>query len=153
VERLRATGLADLLTRLIRDEGKPFLGICLGMQLICRESYEHGHHAGLGWVDATVRRISARDTTLRVPHIGWNDVEGRPDSSVLSGRGVFYFVHSYYVDCDHPEDVAASCRYGVEFAACLEHENIVATQFHPEKSQTDGLALLRRFLTWDPDLR
>jgi glutamine amidotransferase len=153
MERLRASGMARLLDGLVRDDGKPLLGICLGMQLLCRETNEHGHHEGLGWIDATVRRFEfPSERRLRIPHIGWNDVTGREGSTVMPDDGVFYFVHSYYVDCDEPSDIAATCSYGTEFAACVERGNVMATQFHPEKSQEDGLALLRRFATWQPAL-
>jgi glutamine amidotransferase len=152
MERLRAAGLDSLLNTLVREEGKPFLGICLGMQLVCRDSHEHGHFEGLGWIDATVRRFEVGDARLRVPHTGWNDVEGRGDRAVCPEGGVFYFVHSYHADCDDPEDVAATCGYGLDFTACIERENVMATQFHPEKSQADGLALLRRFIAWQPGL-
>jgi glutamine amidotransferase len=153
MQRLRGSGIADLLDGLVRDEGKPLLGICLGMQLVCRASDEHGHHEGLGWIDATVRRFEfPADQRLRIPHIGWNDVAGRECSTVLQDGGVFYFVHSYYADCDDRSDVAGTCRYGIEFPACLERGNVMATQFHPEKSQDDGLALLRRFAAWQPAL-
>ena len=151
MERLRSSGLAALLDDLVRGDGKPLLGICLGMQLVCRDSHEHGHHEGLGWIDATVRRFPEGER-LRIPHIGWNDVAGRADSTVLPSDGVFYFVHSYHADCDDPADVAATCRYGIEFAACLERGNVMATQFHPEKSQDAGLDLLRRFAAWQPAL-
>ena len=151
MERLREGGLDALLTQIVRDEGKPFLGICLGMQLVCRESFEHGHHEGLGWIDASVRRFDFEGgDRLRIPHIGWNDVSGRADSTVCPEDGVFYFVHSFHVDCADGSDVAATCRYGFDFTACLERGNVMATQFHPEKSQVDGLALLRRFVAWQP---
>jgi glutamine amidotransferase len=150
MERLRAQSLDGLLTALVREGDKPFLGICLGMQLVCRESHEHGHHQGLGWIDATVRRFQFGGERLRVPHVGWNDVEGRGGATLCPEGGTFYFVHSYHVDCEEPSDVAATCLYGSEFTAGLERENIMATQFHPEKSQNDGLALLRRFVAWQP---
>jgi glutamine amidotransferase len=151
MERLRAGGVADLLDELVREEGRPLLGICLGMQLVCRTSEEHGHHEGFGLIDARVRRFELTDEErLRIPHIGWNDVTGSEASTVLPDDGVFYFVHSYYADCADPSDVAATCSYGIEFAACLERGNVMATQFHPEKSQDDGLALLRRFAAWQP---
>jgi glutamine amidotransferase len=153
MQRLRSSDIAGVLDTLVRDEGKPLLGICLGMQLVCRESHEHGHHEGLGWINATVRRFELPDgQRLRVPHIGWNDVTGREGSTVMPSGGVFYFVHSYHADCDDPTDVAATCDYGIQFAACLERGNVMATQFHPEKSQDDGLELLRRFIAWQPAL-
>jgi glutamine amidotransferase len=149
MQRLRESGLADVLDEQVRGERKPLLGICLGMQLVCRASQEHGEHEGFGWIDATVRRFEfTNGRRLRIPHVGWNDVKGSDGSTVLSDGGVFYFVHSYYADCADPSDVAATCNYGIEFAACLERDNVIATQFHPEKSQDDGLALLRRFAAW-----
>jgi imidazole glycerol-phosphate synthase subunit HisH len=151
MERLHEFGLVDLLGELVLAERRPLLGICLGMQLICRESYEHGHHEGLHWIPATVRRLEAGEANLRVPHVGWNDVTARPGAAI-GADGVFYFVHSYFADCDDDAHVAATCRYGPRFPAVLERDNIVATQFHPEKSQTDGLGLLRRFIAWQPSL-
>jgi glutamine amidotransferase len=152
MERLRALGLVAVLDELVLERRVPALGVCLGMQLVCTESFEHGEHEGLGWIPASVRRLQPGEQNLRVPHIGWNDVTARPGASLFEGGGVYYFVHSFYVDPEDDADVAATCRYGVEFAAALEHENVVATQFHPEKSQRDGLALLERFISWQPAL-
>ena len=149
MERLREFGLVDVLDEVVGQQQKPLLGICLGMQLVCRDSHEHGHHEGLGWIPATVRRIEPGDANLRVPHVGWNDVRAR-DGAQIAADGVFYFVHSYYADCDDEAHVAATCRYGIDVPAVLERGNVAATQFHPEKSQTDGLALLRRFIAWQP---
>jgi glutamine amidotransferase len=152
MERLRALGLVAVLDELVLERRVPTLGVCLGMQLVCTESFEHGEHEGLGWIPASVRRLEPGEQNLRVPHVGWNDVFARQGASLFEGGGVFYFVHSFYVDPEDDADVAATCRYGVEFAAALEHENVVATQFHPEKSQRDGLALLERFISWQPAL-
>jgi glutamine amidotransferase len=143
MERLHNFGLVDVLNEQVLENGKPLLGICLGMQLVCRESYEHGHHEGLGWIPATLRRLEPGDG-LRVPHVGWNDTRVRREGLVT--EGTHYYVHSYYADCDNEDDVAAVFPYGSEFTAAIERDNIVATQFHPEKSQVDGLALLRRFV-------
>jgi imidazole glycerol-phosphate synthase subunit HisH len=151
MERLRASGLATLLTELVQQDGKPVLGICLGMQLVCRDSHEHGHHDGLGWIPATVRRFTPPpNERLRVPHVGWNDVIGRPDTVLTPDGGTFYFVHSYYADCDDGRDVAATCLYGKPFPACIERANVLAAQFHPEKSQDEGLEVLKRYLEWEP---
>jgi glutamine amidotransferase len=152
MERLHALGLVAILDELVLERRVPTLGVCLGMQLVCTESFEHGEHKGLGWIPASVRRLEPGEQNLRVPHVGWNDVTARPGAWLVDGSGVFYFVHSFYVDPENDADVAATCRYGVEFAAALEHENVVATQFHPEKSQRDGLALLERFISWQPAL-
>jgi len=150
--RLRAQGLDTLLTQLVRDDGKPVLGICLGMQLVCTDSEEHGRHHGLGWIDASVRRFSfpPEAARLRVPHVGWNDVEGRPGSVLVPEGGVFYFVHSFHAVARNAADVTAEATYGERFPACLERDNIFAAQFHPEKSQEEGLGVLRRFLDWQP---
>lgn len=152
MERLHEFGLVDALERRVIEDGVPFLGICLGMQLICRDSEEHGMHSGLGWVEAAVRRLDVEELGLRIPHVGWNDVVPLPHATLASDSGVFYFVHSLVVVPDDGRDemVAATCAYGRPFAAALERGNVAATQFHPEKSQTDGLALLRKFLTWQP---
>jgi glutamine amidotransferase len=150
MDRLRQYGLDAVLTERVCNDGVPFLGICLGMQLICRQSYEHGHHLGLGWIEATVRKLEPGPERLRIPHIGWNDVTAQPGSTLLPDRGTFYFVHSYHVDCEDDGLVSAVCNYGATVAACLERDNIMATQFHPEKSQDHGLDLLRRFLVWQP---
>ncbi len=152
MERLRASGLDALLTEVVVEQGRPFLGICLGMQLICRDSQEHGYNEGLGWIDASVLPLREEAVGLRIPHIGWNETVGKPNSTLLPGEGVFYYVHSFYAACDRASDVAATCRYGIEFAAAVERDNVMATQFHPEKSQTDGLSLLRRFLAWQPSV-
>lgn len=143
---LRDRGLDSALTHEVINRKKPFLGICLGMQLICKESFEFGHHEGLAWIDASVRRFPDMPG-LRVPHIGWNDIAAKRPSCLIdsSANPDMYFVHSYYVDARDAASVAATCRYGIEFAAMLERDNIFAAQFHPEKSQAAGLGILSRF--------
>jgi glutamine amidotransferase len=155
MQRLREYGLLEPLNEQVVDRRVPFLGICLGLQLICRGSDEYGTHDGLGWIPAWVRRIDPGDASLRVPHTGWNDVAARDGSALMpagSASGVFYFVHSFHAvpDAGAEDVVSATVPYGTELTACLERDNILATQFHPEKSQQDGLALLRRFLSWQP---
>jgi glutamine amidotransferase len=155
MERLRGLGLVEVLTEQVVARHVPFLGICLGLQLICRGSDEHGSFEGLGWIPAWVRRIDPGDSSLRVPHTGWNDVTARGGSVLMperSSHGVFYFVHSFHAVSDPGTEqiVSATVRYGTELTACIECGNILATQFHPEKSQQDGLALLRRFIAWQP---
>lgn len=147
MQRLEESGLAALLTDLVKRDGKPVLGICLGMQLLCRSSTEHGHHAGLGLIDAEVQRFRVPSTTrLRIPHVGWNDVEGRDGSTLAPAGGTFYFVHSFHAVCKDPADVAGTCEHGERFPAVIERENVLGAQFHPEKSQDEGLMVLRRFL-------
>ena len=146
---LRGMGLVDSLTRLVMEEKKPVLGICLGSQLLARESSEFGHYEGLGWIEASVTRISAKDNGLRVPHVGWNQLIKTRDSVLFDGipdDALFYFVHSYVVNCDDTDIVIGECDYGTMFAAAVQKDNIYATQFHPEKSQLDGLRLLGNFL-------
>ena len=148
---LKAAGLVDVLTEEVRDRGKPLLAICLGQQLLARESEEDGLHAGLGWLPGRVVEFDLRGTSLKVPHMGWNEVLPQEESPFFEGLGPasnFYFVHSYHVVCDDPQMVVATARYGITFTAALRHENIFATQFHPEKSQENGLRLLRNFVAW-----
>ena len=148
---LKAGGLIDVLAEEVRDKGKPLLAICLGMQLLARESHENGVHRGLDWLPANVVEFDLSRMSLKVPHMGWNEVIPQEDSPFFAGLGrtpVFYFVHSYHVVCDEPKMVAATARYGVTFTAALRYENIFATQFHPEKSQDNGLRLLRNFVSW-----
>ena len=134
----------------IRDfiaSGRPFLGICLGLQLLFERSFEHGEHEGLGIIAGEVVRF-ALPQTFKVPHMGWNTVTKTQDIPVLAeipDGTHFYFVHSYYVRPADPAVVALSCDYGGEFCAMISRDNVLATQFHPEKSQTDGLKLLLSF--------
>lgn len=148
--RLEQRGMREVLERAVRHEGKPFLGLCLGMQLMATESIEHGSHAGLDWISGSVHRLpeSSDGAPFRVPHVGWNDLEVIRRDCLLrdvSTNPTFYYVHSYYLDAGDPEVVSAYTTHGVRFAAVVEHENLFGTQFHPEKSQVDGLALLRSF--------
>ncbi len=153
MKSLRATGLADTLHELVLQQGRPILGICLGMQAMARKSFEGGEFEGLGWFDAEVVRIRPEDPSLRVPQIGWNQVQLR-NSSPLFARlprdPDFYFVHSYHMQCVCPEDVIATCGYGGDVTAAVGRGNILATQFHPEKSQEHGLRVLENFLSWNP---
>lgn len=141
------------LVEIIRDEvlnqGKPFLGICLGMQLMADRGYEGGETRGLGLIPGEVRRFEIENKILPIPHVGWNDVQPVPNSKLYAGserRRVFYFVHSYHFVCLEERDVSGYADYGGRFVASIERANIFGTQFHPEKSQEDGLELLRNFL-------
>jgi len=150
MEGLRKRDLVEPLTDAVLGRGVPFLGICLGLQLLAREGLEHGRHDGLGWIPGVVRRIEAADARIKVPHVGWNDVEIRRRGVLLEGvdRPVFYFLHGYYLEPDPgaADVVTSTCAHGVTFAATVEHDNVFATQFHPEKSQRAGLALIENFL-------
>lgn len=151
MEALAREGFAEALAEQVLQQGKPFLGVCLGMQVLAKSSEEGGQHRGLGWIDAEVRRLAPSDPKLRVPQIGWNDVDF-PASSPLFRRipalADFYFVHSYHMVCSDPENVEATCDYGGRVTAAVRQGNVFATQFHPEKSQTYGLQLLENFIDW-----
>jgi glutamine amidotransferase len=147
---LTRLGLIAPLTRMVVDQGKPCLGICLGAELMARESDEFGHHEGLGWIAASVTRIVPDDPAVRVPHVGWNAVRHSGDSLLfhdIPQDALFYFVHSYKICCDTPATAVAACDYGGSVTAAIQRGRIFGTQFHPEKSQKHGLALLRNFLS------
>ncbi len=142
-------GFIAPLTELVSKRNVPILGICLGMQLFTRGS-EEGSLPGLGWIAADTKRFQFPPTDRRVvPHMGWSTTVGR-DPDLFGGFESpprFYFVHSYHVVCDDPHDVAATCRYGIEFTAAIRRRNVFGTQFHPEKSHRFGMTLLRSFLS------
>lgn len=150
MSRLHKNGLTEILKRKALTERVPILGICLGMQLLTRGS-EEGSLPGLGWIDADTRmfRFDAAFGSLRVPHMGWNEVRVQRAHPVLgSGEEAwrFYFVHSYHVCCDHASDVLGLTDYGPPFVSAVGRDNILGVQFHPEKSHSFGMRLLRRFL-------
>jgi imidazole glycerol-phosphate synthase subunit HisH len=146
MERLEGTPLRAALDERVCDARVPTLGICLGMQLMTRGS-EEGRRPGLGWVDARVVRFE-RASGLKVPHMGWNLVQPRRDSALLADLpepARFYFVHSYYVQCRHDDDVLLTTYYGTPFTSAFRHGNVWGVQFHPEKSHRFGMQLLRNF--------
>lgn len=145
MHNLHSLGLIDLLNEEILEKKKPFLGICLGMQLIATKSYEFGETQGLGWIDAQV--VPFPSTELKTPHVGWNGVQyanASPLFENIPDNSDFYFVHSYYFDADRTY-ATGICDYGTEFIASVQKENIYATQFHPEKSQIHGLKIIENF--------
>ena len=139
-------GLVAAMTQRARDDGAPFLGICVGMQLLADAGEEHGRHVGLGWIGGTVRAF-APAPGLRIPHMGWNDVVPTIPHRVIAA-GEAYFLHGYHFA--DAADVAATSDHGGAFTAAVAKDNIVGVQFHPEKSQAYGLATLERFLNWRP---
>lgn len=145
-------GLRSALDRLAMVEGKPVLGVCLGMQLFAKSSDEHGGHAGLGWLDAEVKRIEAAPPA-KVPHVGWNAVSFAADEWLFAGlpsdESDYYFVHSFHMVCADPADVAGTTDHGGPITAAVRRGNLVAAQFHPEKSQDNGLQLLTNWLEHD----
>lgn len=148
---LKSRSLVDALNEEVMVRGTPVLGICLGMQLLASTGFEGGGPTpGLGWVPGTVRRLSAAEGGQRVPHVGWNEVEPRGETTLFAGitPGTdFYFVHSYHVVCEHDRDVAATTPYGGSFCSAVESGTIFGVQFHPEKSQSAGFRLLGNFLS------
>jgi imidazole glycerol-phosphate synthase subunit HisH len=148
---LRAVpGLLDALeTRVLRG-GIPFLGICVGMQLMADVGREHGDHQGLGWISGEVRALAPSDPALKIPHMGWNDVALSARFAGLPMPAQAYFVHSYAFTAANPAHVLATTDYGGSIAAIIGRDNLLGTQFHPEKSQAFGLALLGQFLAWRP---
>lgn len=147
MENLRAGGLIEALDRHVAA-GKYLLGVCLGMQLMCRESSEDGEHAGLGWFDAQVIPLP-KLPGLKVPHMGWNGIAFRSEHPILNGLesgGDVYFVHSYHVECEEESDVVATTGHGIEFTSMIARDNLLGMQFHPEKSQGIGLKLLQNFV-------
>jgi imidazole glycerol-phosphate synthase subunit HisH len=146
---LRDGGWIDALNEAALTRRVPVLGICLGMQLLCRSS-EEGVLPGLGWIDADVRRFQLDPSlNLKVPHMGWNTVTARPGNPLIdpaADEQRFYFTHSYHAVCDRPVDVLATAHHGDDFVAAVWRDNILGVQFHPEKSHRFGLALMQRFL-------
>lgn len=145
-------GMVDAMTERVHVGGAPFLGICVGMQLLADRGLEHGTTPGLGWVPGEVRLIEPTDRAIKVPHMGWNDVALLPhakDHAVID-EGEAYFLHSYHFAADNGADVAAMTDHGEGVVAAVARGNIIGVQFHPEKSQSYGLATLRRFLEWYP---
>jgi glutamine amidotransferase len=147
-------GMVETLRRTVIEDGRPFLGICVGMQLMATRGLEHGSHDGLGWIAGTVERLQPADPALKIPHMGWNELEPRvPDHPFLAGLeagGHAYFVHSYGFRAADPEAVLASVDYGGPVAAIIGRANMLGCQFHPEKSQAVGLRLITNFLRWRP---
>ncbi len=142
-------GMVEAMTEAVDIRGLPFLGICVGMQLLATTGEEHGIHSGLGWIDGTVKLLEPADPNAKVPHMGWNDVvAATPHDLLIPGEG--YFLHSYHFAATNPADVIATSEHGGPIVAAVARDTIVGVQFHPEKSQSFGLAFLKRFLDWRP---
>ena len=150
------SGMVEALESEVIGRGKPFLGICVGMQLMAARGLEHGITEGLGWIDGEVRRIEPADPALKVPHMGWNSLRQTRQHPLLDGIPTgeegqhAYFVHSYALYPDQTDDLIAETDYGGPVAAMVGRDNLAGTQFHPEKSQKLGLALIANFLRWRP---
>lgn len=152
--KLKERNLIAILNRQVTEKRKPFLGICLGLQLMAKSSDENGYHEGIGWFDAEVRKFDVSNCDLKIPHVGWNEIKVNIPHPVLDeiepGSDTFYFVHSYHLCTQIRDHVAATCDYGEEFVAVLINGNIIGTQFHPEKSQDNGIRMLVNFVNWRP---
>jgi imidazole glycerol-phosphate synthase subunit HisH len=141
-------GMIAAMGARVRGDCVPFLGICVGMQLLADQGVEHGTHAGLGWIGGTVRAIEPA-ADIKVPHMGWNDVFVADNAPVLE-TGEAYFLHGYHFEVCEGSDVAATTNHGGSRVAAVAKDNILGVQFHPEKSQAYGINFLKRFLEWRP---
>jgi glutamine amidotransferase len=149
-------GMVEALDESVRARGRPFLGICVGMQLMAERGREYEVTPGLGWIQGEVDRIAPADTTLRIPHMGWNTLSASKPHPLLDGITIgpgglhAYFVHSYHLNAADQSDVISIADYGGPITAMVGRDTFAGTQFHPEKSQRLGLALIANFLQWAP---
>lgn len=150
-------GMAEALIEAVTDHAKPFLGICVGMQLMATVGEEFGSHAGFGWIPGRVTAVKPADPSLKIPHMGWNQISFENPSDarhpVLAGiaDGAYaYFVHSFHVECETKTDRLACVEYGGPLTAIIGRDTMIGAQFHPEKSQATGLKLIENFLSWSP---
>jgi imidazole glycerol-phosphate synthase subunit HisH len=149
-------GMVEALTESVRQRGRPFLGICVGMQLMGEWGREYHDTPGLGWIAGDVKKIAPKEGGLKIPHMGWNTLEPRRAHPLLSGLALgpqglhAYFVHSYQLEPKASEDLLAQTEYGGPLTAIVARDTAAGTQFHPEKSQRLGLALIANFLQWNP---
>lgn len=151
MDNLHNYRVLEVLNEEVKIKGKPFLGICLGMQLLAEKGTEKGIFNGLGWIKGEVQRLQFQDESLKLPHVGWNDITIMKETPLLKGlkkEKAFYFVHSYALQLVESADLAANSDYGVVFTAAVIKDNIFGTQFHPEKSQKNGLTVLENFVNW-----
>ncbi|MFQ5562081.1 MAG: imidazole glycerol phosphate synthase subunit HisH [Parvularculaceae bacterium] len=148
-------GLLEALEHAVLTAKRPFLGVCVGMQLLAERGLEFGETRGLAWLPGEVRRLALEDPSIKIPHMGWNDVEflapGHPLCAGVDGAdAVFYFVHSFHFAPENDAHLIGVSVHGQRFAAMVGRDNIAGVQFHPEKSQAAGLRLISNFLAWDP---
>ncbi|MGH1368702.1 MAG: imidazole glycerol phosphate synthase subunit HisH [Maritimibacter sp.] len=146
-------GIFEAMEARVLQAGVPFLGICIGMQMLATRGFEHGDTPGFDWIAGDVVAIDPADETLKVPHMGWNDLVMNHPHPVLAGLSSghhAYFVHSYHFRTANPAHLIAHCAYGGDITAVVGRDNMIGTQFHPEKSQQNGLRLISNFLQWTP---
>lgn len=147
------TGVFAALSEAVEVKARPFLGICVGMQLMARKGHEYEEVKGLSWINGEVRRIEPDDPTFKIPHMGWNDLVLEGEHPVLDGLKTgdhTYFVHSYQMEMTDPGERLAYCDYGGAVTAIIGRDTMIGTQFHPEKSQAAGLRLIANWLNWRP---
>ena len=152
-------GMTEALTECVIQKARPFFGICVGMQLMASQGLEHGQHAGLGWIPGTVAQLAPTDKALKIPHMGWNELV-IPSLPLQDNRHFvlrsaessehYYFVHSYVFECKYDHHILGMVDYGGLVPAMVGRDNMIGTQFHPEKSQGAGLKLIAEFLKWKP---
>ena len=133
--------------------GKPFMGICVGMQMMATCGHEHGYHEGFNWIKGDVKIMEPNDKNLKIPHMGWNNLNilnSHPVFNNINENDHVYFVHSYHFEVKNNNNLLANVDYGGKITAAVAHENIIGTQFHPEKSQSVGLQIIKNFLQWNP---
>ncbi|MBM3568940.1 MAG: imidazole glycerol phosphate synthase subunit HisH [Alphaproteobacteria bacterium] len=150
---LALDGMMQALEDGVRRKGRPFLGICVGMQLMATIGRENGEHVGFGWIAGAVEKLRPADPALKIPHIGWNRLDIARPHALFAGLGerpFAYFVHSYAIAGVAESETAATSDHGGRFTAAVARDNLFGTQFHPEKSQAFGLGLIGNFLAWSP---
>lgn len=149
-------GMIEALEETVRQKGRPFIGICVGMQLLSTRGLEKTTSEGLGWIDGDVVEMTPSDPSLKIPQIGWNTLDANIEHALFDGIALgsnglhAYFVHSYHLAAKNPQDVVATTNYGGPMTAFVARDNIAGAQFHPEKSQKLGLKLISNFLRWKP---
>ena len=158
INGLKKSKMIECIEDNVLIKKKPFLGICVGMQMLAKKGFENGNFSGLGWINGSVKKIDTNNKNLKIPHMGWNDLEIKNKNSFLElflkkakpkNRNLCaYFVHSYNYNLEDPNNLILSTKYGQEITAMIAKKNIIGTQFHPEKSHTFGLEFLKAFVEW-----
>ncbi len=141
----KKSGLIDELYDFAIIKKKPFLGICVGMQMLAIDSEENGIHKGLGWIEGHIKSLPSKN--LKMPHMGWNTVKPKNNNDLIKNNDDYYFVHSYHFECKKNENILAETKYGMNFTSIIGKENIYGVQFHPEKSSSQGLNLIKNFVS------
>ena len=152
MNNLREKGFLPILNDEIINKKKPYFGICLGMQFLAEKSFEYGEHDGFGWLKGNVERIKPNESQFKIPHIGWNNIDIHKETFLFENveSPIFYFVHSFFLNVDEEDkdSIVSTVWHGQELTASVQKDNIVGTQFHPEKSQASGLILLKNFIDY-----